>query len=88
MQSRISAYKQLKIYLHSFFFRLFVSPQFPPTPEQKKVTPQQWLSEDYNEGDMEVLSLDQVRRNLVKDIEAAEEINEVHYESYRGEWVG
>lgn len=57
-----------------------MSPRFPPTPEQKKVTPREWLSEGLYDG--EVLSLDEVRRSLVKDIEAAEEIDEVHFDSY------
>ncbi len=60
--------------------RLYVSPRYPPTPEQKKVTPREWLSEGLYEG--EVQSLDEVRRSLVKDIEAAEEIDEVHFDSY------
>ena len=59
-----------------------MSPKFPPTPEQRKVTPQQWLSQSLY--DEEVMTLDEVRRSLVKDIDAAEEINEVQYSSYRG----
>jgi len=58
-----------------------VSPKFPPTPEQRRVTPQQWLSQSLY--DEEVMTLDEVRRSLVKDIDAAEEINEVHYGNYR-----
>ena len=59
--------------------RLYVSPQLPPTPIHKKITPHQWLSEGHHrgEGDKNLLSLDDVRKNLVQDIDEAEDMNEI-----------
>lgn len=63
------------------YARLYVSPQLPPTPVHKKMTPHQWLSEGHHreEGHKELLSLDDVRKNLVQDIDEAEDINEITY---------
>ena len=47
-------------------YRLFVSPKLPPTPVQKRVTPQQWLSEGHNRNrDTDLPSLSDVRKTLV-----------------------
>ena len=58
--------------------RLYVSPKLPPTPVQKKITPRQWLSEGREEnGGDGIPSLDDVRKNLLYNIEEAENLSEM-----------
>lgn len=54
-----------------------MSPKLPLTPVQKKQTPLQWLSEGHNQrlGDVDIPSLDEVRKALVFNMEEAETIS-------------
>ena len=58
--------------------RLYVSPRLALTPAQKKQAPLQWLSEGHAQrlGDVDIPSLDEVRKTLVFNMEEAETISQ------------
>ena len=64
--------------------RLYVSPVLPPTPQQKKITPLQWLSEgraQKGRGNEDLPTLNDVRKSLIYNIEEAEKLADELYGS-------
>ena len=60
------------IYIYIMDHRLFVSPVKPPTEEQRKLTPSQWLEEGHHEA--EVPTLEEVRKSLAYSMNEAEQL--------------
>lgn len=63
-----------------YTYRLFVSPKFPPTPVQKKISPHEWLSEGHNrqgKSTDDIPTLDDVRKNLMCSIDEAENLSDM-----------